>query len=209
MRYGCPEKIPPLAVIGASAGGPNAVARILREMPDTFQGTMIVIQHVEREFSMGLADFLGTRCRLKVMLAPEGGHPEPGRVYVAGGDQHLVLNRSCRFSYTPDPVELPYHPSVDVFFNSLRNIQAIGSGVRPADVAVLLSGMGRDGASGLLTLRRAGWHTIAQDEASSAVYGMPKAAVELGAAVEILSPPRIARCILARLRNHRKEPALA
>lgn len=208
MRYPCSSRIPPLAVIGASAGGPKAIARILRELPVNFRGALIVVQHVEREFSTGLADWFGAQCRLKVMLAPEGGVPEPGRVYVAAGDQHLVMNNCCRFSYTPDPLELPYHPSVDVFFHSLRNLGGVDSRKRPADVGVLLTGMGRDGARGLLALRRAGWHTIAQDEASSAVYGMPKAAAELGAAVEILPLPRIAGCILECLRNSCRESAI-
>jgi two-component system response regulator WspF len=107
-------------------------------------------------------------------------------VLVAGTDDHLVLRPDGTLGYSPEPRDNPFRPSVDVLFESLAR-----HGRRPS-VAVLLTGIGRDGAQGLLQLRRAGWHTIAQDEHTSVVYGMPQAARELGAAAEILPVHEIA-----------------
>jgi two-component system response regulator WspF len=114
------------------------------------------------------------------MVAKEGVMPEPGVVYLAETDDHLVLGENRLFHYTPEPANNPYRPSVDTLLFSLeRNWPKKG-------VGALLTGIGRDGARGLLALRRAGWFTIAQDERTSVIYGMPKAAVELDAASAIL-----------------------
>jgi two-component system response regulator WspF len=109
---------------------------------------------------------------------------------LAGTNDHLVLTANLTLSYTPEPHDYPYRPSVDVFCKSVARYwpgKAVG---------VLLTGMGKDGAEGLLALRRAGWYTIAQDQASSVVYGMPKAAAELGAAVEVLPLAAIAPALV-------------
>ena len=110
----------------------------------------------------------------------------PGTVLIAGTRDHLAFKSANRLGYMPDPVDHVYRPSVDVFFQSMARIW------RGAGVGVLLTGMGRDGAVGLKALRDRGWHTIAQDRETSAVYGMPKAAAEMGSAVEILPIDRIA-----------------
>jgi two-component system response regulator WspF len=112
-----------------------------------------------------------------------------GEVLLAGTDDHLVLGEDRRLHYSAEPRESSYRPSVDVFFNS-----AARNWPRPG-VAVLLTGMLRDGAEGLLNLRRLGWRTIAQDESSSIVWGMPKAAVEIGAAEEVVPLLQIAEAI--------------
>jgi len=154
---------------------------------------MVIVQHVDAQFAGGLAKWLGDQAAIPVTLAREGMQPEPGTAYLAESNDHLVIGADRTFRYTAEPVDNPYRPSVDAFFESLE-----ANWKRPG-VAALLTGIGRDGARGLLALRRAGWHTIAQDERSSVIYGMPKAAVELGAAKEILPLERIPEAITARL----------
>jgi two-component system response regulator WspF len=160
--------------IGASTGGPEAVARVLADLGKV-DVPVVVIQHIGADFAPGLAEWLTQRTGRPVTLAAGGVRPAPGSITLAGGENHLVLENGA-FRLTPEPEALSYRPSVDVFFESLT-----GRGV-----AVLLTGMGSDGARGLLGLRRRGWHTIAQDEPTCVVYGMPKAAAGLGAAVEVL-----------------------
>jgi len=182
--------LPPLVAIGASTGGPAAVAHILSGLPAQFPAALVIIQHVDVQFAAGLADWLQAQTSLIVRLAQEGCRLEVGTVWLAGTNDHMVLTPQHRLSYVADPRDYPYRPSVDVFFKSL-----VKNGAKhwPAKAAsVLLTGMGRDGAEGLAVLRHAGWYTIAQDQASSVVYGMPKAAAEVGAAKQILSLESIA-----------------
>lgn len=189
----------PLVVIGASTGGPNALAEILSCLPKTFKAVVVIIQHVDKEFSAGLAEWLDRRTPLKVILAPEGCRPEPGMVYVAGTNDHLIFKPDFTFSYISQLVNIPYHPSVDIFFKSIiscRFSNLTWGRKYSGGTAVLLTGMGRDGAEGLLSLRKAGWHTIAQDQTTSVVYGMPRAAREIDAAMEILPLMEIAPAIL-------------
>ncbi len=170
-----------LVVIGASSGGPNALAQVLSVLPEDFQCPVVIVQHVDEQFSNELALWLNNQCVLDVRLAEKGDVLEKGKVLIAGTNNHLILCDDLRLDYTPYPEELAYRPSVDVFFDS------VAEHWQGDLVAVLLTGMGRDGAEGLLHLRNKGAHTIAQDEKSCAVYGMPKAAVKLGAAVDVMS----------------------
>jgi two-component system response regulator WspF len=185
--------VPPLLVLGSSTGGPEALAQILSELPADCPAGVVVVQHIAADFAPSLVVWLQGRTKLRVSAAAAGSEPKPGHVLVAATNDHLVLERDRRLAYTAEPVELPYRPSVDVFFESVP-----AAWPRPG-VAVLLTGMGSDGARGLLLLRKAGWQTIAQDQASSVVYGMPKAAAELNAACHILPLSRIAQTILAEL----------
>ncbi|TAK97383.1 MAG: chemotaxis response regulator protein-glutamate methylesterase [Verrucomicrobia bacterium] len=174
-----------LVAIGASAGGPVALARVLAELPVDFPAGIVIVQHVDEQFAKGLAEWLGTHTRLRVRLAVSGDQPQAGVVLLAGLSEHLVFTSARHLGYTSLPESAAFHPSVDVFFRSVCRCwtgEVIG---------VLLTGMGRDGAEGLRALREAGAHTIAQDERTSAVYGMPKAAAELGAAVEVLPLEKI------------------
>lgn len=175
-----------LVAIGASAGGPAALACILSQWPATFPAAVVAVQHVDAHFASGLADWLASHTPLGVRVAAPGESPRPSTVLLAGAADHLVLTSQGRLAYTRRPSGLSFRPSVDVFFKSLVEHW------RGELVAVLLTGMGRDGAAGLKLLRDAGHHTIAQDEASSAVYGMPKAAAELRAACETLPLDSIA-----------------
>jgi len=174
-----------LAAIGASAGGPAAVAAILGCLPAEFPATVVVVQHIDEHFAASMAEWLNGFSALPVRLAAEGDRPLAGTVLLAAAGGHLILKEAGRLSYAAEPRDYPYRPSIDVFF---RSVSRHWPG--PA-VGVLLTGMGRDGAIGLKAMRDHGCHTIAQDEATSAVYGMPKAAVALDAAVEILPLQRI------------------
>jgi two-component system response regulator WspF len=187
----------PLLAIGASTGGPEALAQILSDLPADLPAGIVIVQHIAADFAPSLSVWLQSRTQLRVGMAESSSEVKPGRVLIAATDDHLVLNPDGRLTYTAEPADFPYRPSVDVFFRSLA-----ANWPRPG-VAVLLTGMGCDGGHGLLTLRQAGWHTIAQDQASSIVYGMPKAAAELGAACEILSLRQIARAICNRLSGER------
>jgi len=174
-----------LVGIGASAGGPAALAMVLEALPNNFSAAVVVIQHVDSHFAAGLAAWLHQHCKLPVRLAQEGDRLHAGQVYVAAREEHLILTSPNRLGYTRIPAETSYRPSVDVFFKSVDHYWQGDA------VAVLLTGMGRDGAEGMRLLRGSGYHTIAQDKPSSAVYGMPKAAADLGAATEILALDKI------------------
>lgn len=189
-----PPRVPVLA-IGASTGGPAAVASLLAGLPDGFQACVLVAQHLDQSFSDNLAAWLGGQTRLPVVIARTGDRLKPGMVYVARGGEHLVVTPVNTLAYAREPSATPYRPSVDVLFESLA-VSLAGPGV-----AVLLTGMGSDGARGLLALKKAGWFTIAQDQGSSAVYGMPKAARDLGAASLVLPLAAIAAQAAKQLRK--------
>jgi two-component system response regulator WspF len=189
-----------LVVIGASAGGPAALAKVLSQLPSDFPAPVILVQHVDVQFARGLADWLQYATPLKVRIAEEGDQPASGTVLVAGTDDHLIFSSPGRLGYVHEPSDCSYRPSVDVFF---RSVERFWEGTV---VAALLTGMGRDGAEGLRALKDRGHHTIAQDKASSAVYGMPKAAAQLGAATEILPidkiGPRVVELISQKVKTH-------
>lgn len=169
-----------LIAIGCSAGGPAALAMVLGSLPRDFAAAIVIIQHVDEQFAPLLAKWLNEQSPLPVRIAGDGDQPEPGTVLLAGRNDHLIFSGPRRFSYTPKPESCSYRPSVDTFFESVvRHWKGQTAGV-------LLTGMGRDGAKGLKALRDHGALTIAQDQASCTVYGMPKAAAMIGAAAEIL-----------------------
>lgn len=168
-----PEK--PLVAIGASTGGPAALLTILKQLPASTDAVFVIIQHMDNEFSKGMASWLNEQTEIPIELAKNHDMPKPGHVYMAGTNDHLILNENGRFLYTKDPEDYPYRPSVNTFFESAVTHW-------PGKlIGVLLTGMGRDGANGLLSFYNRNMLTIAQSQESCAVYGMPKAACELGA----------------------------
>jgi two-component system response regulator WspF len=180
-----------LVVIGASAGGPASLVELLRQLSPTFPAAIVLVQHVDETFAAGMAQWLASESPLPVRLARAGDVPQQGAVLLAGSNDHLVLQRNGELSYCAEPSAQIYRPSIDVFFDS------VVANWRGEAIGVLLTGMGRDGAQGLLNMRRRGYMTIAQDQASSAVYGMPKAAAQLEAATEILPLAEIGRRLMA------------
>lgn len=172
--------------IGASAGGPAALAKLLAGLPVDFPAAVVIVQHVDAQFAAGLANWLAGHSALPLRLVEEGDRPRPGTVLLSGRDHHLVFAGPHRLGYVRADKNSAYRPSVDVLFKSAAE-HCLGIAV-----GVVLTGMGRDGAEGLLAMRRRGFLTIAQNEATSAVFGMPKAAIELKAAAEILALDKIA-----------------
>lgn len=186
------SSLPPLIAIGASAGGPQALVTLLSCFPSDLKAAVVIVQHMDAQFAPNLALWLNQQSPLGVKMAVPGDRLEVGKVLLAGTNDHLVLGADLALHYTAHPEDYVYRPSVDVLFGSLvKNWSRRGA-------AVLLTGMGQDGAKGLLSLRSAGWQTIAQDQATSTVYGMPKAAAEIGAAIQILPLKAIASaCAIA------------
>ncbi len=187
----------PLIVVGASTGGPAALADILSRLPKTVSAAMAIIQHIDREFAPDLALWLGNAGPFKVKVATPFCRPEIGTAWLAGTNDHMVLTKHGTLEYRTEPANCFYRPSVDVFFNS------VAAHWSPPGVAVLLTGMGRDGGEGLLALRHCGWRTLAQDKATSVVYGMPRAAAELDAADKILPLHGIADAIMQGIRERK------
>jgi two-component system, chemotaxis family, protein-glutamate methylesterase/glutaminase len=171
-----------LVAIGASTGGPSAVLDILRGLPSDFPLPILLVLHIGALFGASLAEWLDGQSPLRVKQATDGlvlpDRGQPG-AFLAPPDRHLVV-RGGRLCLTSDPERHSCRPSVDVLFESLATGEASGA------IACLLTGMGRDGAAGLLDLRRAGAATVVQDEATSAVFGMPREAILLGAAERVL-----------------------
>jgi two-component system response regulator WspF len=179
-----------LVAIGASAGGPAALANILGGLPRDFPAAIVIVQHVDAEFVPLMADWLNQTSVLPVRIARQGDRPEAGTALIAGTNDHLVFLNPYKLGYTPEPRECYYRPSIDVFFESVaRHWNGKSAGV-------VLTGMGRDGAIGLKAMREAGAQTMAQDAATSVIYGMPKAAAEQGAAENILPIDEIARKLI-------------
>jgi two-component system chemotaxis response regulator CheB len=175
----------PLIVIGASTGGPRIVHQILADLPRGLQAGVLVVQHIAAGFSLGMAEWLSSASALPVRLAVEGYTIRPGQVLVAPDQRDLLITPQGTVHLNENPL-LIQRPAIDV------TMQAAAEVFGAKAIGVLLTGMGRDGAYGMLTIRRSGGYTIAQDEASSAIFGMPRAAIQLGAAIEVLPSSQIA-----------------
>jgi two-component system chemotaxis response regulator CheB len=174
------DRQPELIALGASTGGPSALAHVLAAIPPSFELPIIIVLHIGAAFAEGFADWLGRQTSRTVTCARDGDTlDEPGRVLFAPPGRHIVV-RGRRVRLTSDPPRHHCQPSIDVLFESL----ALEYGSRAS--GCLLTGMGRDGAIGLLAMRRAGAFTIAQDETTSVVYGMPREAALCGAAERVL-----------------------
>ncbi|MFA6957037.1 MAG: chemotaxis-specific protein-glutamate methyltransferase CheB [Thermoanaerobaculia bacterium] len=176
--------------IGASTGGPEALHLLLEQLDADAPG-VVVVQHMPRLFTREFAKSLDRHCAVSVGEAASGDRVERGRVLIAPGDMHMTVERSLdgagfQVSVSGGPLVSRHRPSVDVMFRSV----AAAAGARA--VGVLLTGMGSDGADGLLAMKGRGALTIAQDEESSVVYGMPREAVRRGAATKVLPLSRIA-----------------
>lgn len=196
-----PAAIPPMVAIGSSTGGPLALSIVLKALPVPAPWPVVVVQHIDTEFAQGLSSWLARETGHVVETIVAGSTPRPGLISIAATTDHVRLGASGQFRYSPEPMDVVYRPSVDVFFNSLVEADAAPG------VAVVLTGMGRDGAAGMLGLRASGWHTIAQDRATSVVWGMPGACVECGAAVETLPIGAIGAAIASRMSRIPRGPS--
>jgi two-component system chemotaxis response regulator CheB len=186
-----PQKLE-LVVIGASTGGPGAIIEVLRGLPPAFHLPVLFVMHINEPFGAAFAEWLDAQTPRRVAY-PRDGDPvslAAGRVIMAPGGRHLTV-QGGRLHLTSDPERHSCRPSIDVLFESVAREYGC------AAAACLLTGMGRDGAAGLLAVRNAGGLTIAQDEATSVIYGMPREAVMLGAAVSVLPLAEIGPAIAA------------
>jgi two-component system chemotaxis response regulator CheB len=186
-----------ILAIGASTGGPKAVMRLMKELPRETGAKVLIVQHIARGFAAGFAEWLDRESPLSVRLAREGDLLEEGVALVAPNGVHMEVQDGRIVLSDAAPVN-SCRPSVDVLFHSLAR-----SDLAARAVAVLFTGMGRDGAEGMAALRRSGGYNIAQDEASSAVFGMPRAAIDLGGVHETLALMDIPAAVI---RLMQKEP---
>lgn len=186
-----------LIIIGASTGGTEAIREVLQPLPPDSPGIMIA-QHMPPGFTNSFAQRLHGLCRIAVTEAVHGERILPGHAYIAPGGFHLSLMRSGA-NYVAHVDQAPpvnrHRPSIDVLFDSAAKHAGKNA------IGVILTGMGRDGADGLLHMRQAGAHTLAQDEASCVVFGMPREAIENGAAVEIAPIHEMSQRVMAHLRS--------
>lgn len=176
------NRSPQMIAIAASTGGPRALRDVLAAFPENFPLPIVIVQHMPPEFIPGLVRWLDNHTALRVYLAEDGMILQPGMVLIAPGDTQLRMlqwHKSLSVRLIPPAKEERYCPSADVLF------QSVGEACKGQAIGVILTGMGNDGAAGLLALREAGGCTIAQDEISSTVYGMPRAAVAAGAVQHI------------------------
>jgi len=173
-----------IIAIGASTGGPGAIVDVLRALPADFSVPVLLVQHISAGFAGAFVEWLGRQIHRTVTCAGDGEPVAAGMVVIAPADRHLTV-RAGRLRLSDGPERHSCRPSVDTLFESLATEYGA------AAIGCLLTGMGRDGAVGLLAMRRQGAWTIAQDEASCVVYGMPREAVLLGAAHEVLPPAEI------------------
>ena len=194
LRFAGPRRIEAV-VIGASTGGPVAVRDLLRGLPADFPAGIALVQHIEERFDKGYAEWLDGECGLRVRLARASDSFTPGEVIVAPSGHHLVCaERRLILADTP-PVG-NQKPSVDRLFETAALC------FKDRLAAVLLTGMGADGAEGCVKVKASGGLTLVQDEASSFIYGMPKAAVERGGAVRVLGLPQIPAALLEAVGYH-------
>ena len=185
----------PVLAIAASAGGPEALAEVLSGLATDLPMRVIVAQHIGPTFAPGLASWLGSRTKRRVEIADDGRALDVEATLVVRSDRQPTLDARGVVRYGPlDPAN-PFHPCIDVLFASLAAARALHG------VAALLTGMGSDGAEGLLALRCAGWTTIAQDAESSRVFGMPRAAARLDAASHVVALDRIGATASRALRR--------
>jgi two-component system chemotaxis response regulator CheB len=184
-------RAPRMIAIGASTGGPQVLSSILAGLPRPLSVPLLLVQHISEGFIEGFADWLGTRTPMPVKIAARDEDLQAGTVYVAGGERHMTITRDRRVAFDGGPPVNGFRPSISRLFDSVAD--ACGS----EGVGVLLTGMGRDGADGLRRMRDAGALTIAQDEETSVVFGMPAEAVRLDAAIEVLPPAGIAEALWA------------
>jgi two-component system chemotaxis response regulator CheB len=178
--------------MGASTGGPPVLQTILSGLPKDFPVPLLIVQHIARGFLPGMVDWLSQTTGLRVQIAAHGAIPLPGHAYVAPDDFHLAADARGHLVLAREDAEGGLRPAVSYLFRSLADSYGANA------VGVLLTGMGKDGAAELKRMKAHGAYTIAQDRDSSIVHGMPGAAIELGAATQVLPADKIAGALIAR-----------
>lgn len=184
-----------IIAIGASTGGTEAIRDVLEKLPPNMP-PILIVQHMPQHFTKSFADRLNTLCQLEVKEAEDREIATPGKVLIAPGNSHMVLKRSGAVYYVEikeGPLVFHQRPSVEVLFGSVAKYAGKNA------IGVIMTGMGKDGAKGLLDMKEAGAYTIAQDEKSCVVFGMPKEAIVLGAAMKVISLDNIPSELMKQL----------
>lgn len=182
-----------LVTIASSTGGPGMLAKIFSELTLDFPVPILVVQHITPGFGDGLATWLNQQTALEVRIAQHADEPKAGRILIAPDGYHMIVNSMGLITLTKEPPLHGLRPAADYLFNSVAQVYGATA------IGVVLTGMGSDGAEGLLAMREMGAHTVAQDKSTCVVFGMPAVAIELGAAEQILPAQRIAAAIMALL----------
>jgi two-component system chemotaxis response regulator CheB len=183
-----------VVAIGASAGGPAALTKILSALPADFEAAVLVVQHLATEFVPGFAQWLDRAAPMVVRVGEDGAVIRPGTVYIAPGGVHMAVNGQGYVRTLAERGEHRHQPSVTVLFES------VAESYGPNAIGVILTGMGDDGAAGLYAMRKAGAFTLAQDEASCVVFGMPAVAIAQGAVKDVVPLDRLAKTIQGLVR---------
>lgn len=173
-------------VIGASTGGPKAIEKLLKELPGDLGVPVLVVQHMPKGFTKSFAERLNRCCKIEVLEASDGIRIEKNKVYIAPGGYHMEVIKGGRIQLNEDASIWGVRPAVDKLFISISKV------FKERIISVILTGMGKDGAKGIVTIKAAGGITISQDEKSSTIYGMPKVAYETGAVDYVLPLDEIA-----------------
>lgn len=195
-----PTTLPRIIGIGASTGGPQAFQEILSHLPASFPVPLVCVQHISDEFMAGMVEWLAPQCGLRVTSAATGIEPQPGTAYFPAPGLHLIVNGEGRLGCSNAPPYGGHRPSISLTFNSLARHYGNSA------VGVLLTGMGRDGVEGMRAIAQAGGTTIAQDEETSLVFGMPKEAIAANAARHVLPLAEIAPALLKLIGLERRKP---
>ncbi|MEB3340669.1 chemotaxis-specific protein-glutamate methyltransferase CheB [Okeania sp.] len=195
LKYPRSAKNIKVLAIGASTGGPQALKTILHNLPSTFPLPIICVQHISNGFLNGLINWLANGCQLPIKIAISGELPKAGVIYFPPEKHHLELDNRGKFVCSKTPAIGGHRPSITVTFNSIAKFYGSSS------IGVLLTGMGRDGADGMQAIAQSGGLTIAQNEATSIIFGMPKEAIVLGAAQYILPINDISQKLLMIINN--------
>jgi two-component system chemotaxis response regulator CheB len=182
----------PVVVIGASTGGPRVVQQILAGLPADYGATVLVVQHIAQGFSAGMVEWMALNSAMPITLAESSAAIQPGQVLVAPDQFDLMLTDDRRVKLSAKPL-LMQRPAIDITMQSVAEVCG-----RDA-TGVLLTGMGRDGALGMRAILRAGGYTIAQDEATCTIFGMPKAAIDLNAVQAVLPPDKIIEALISHI----------
>lgn len=175
-----PRDFQRIVAIACSTGGPQALVHLLRMLPPTFPAPIVIAQHISHGFINGMAQWLASLCAMPVSVGQEGEHLCPGHIYLSPSESNLCVTPRHRFQLHPSPERALYRPSCDVLLQSVADVYGADA------IGVILTGMGRDGVNGMRAIYQAGGTTLAQDEASSVIYGMNQEAVKAGVIQHVL-----------------------
>lgn len=186
------ESLKKVIAIAASTGGPNALISILRQIPKNFPGTILIVQHITRGFSQGLVEWLAYSCSIEIKLAEDKEKIRAGVAYIAPNDVQMKVKKGGMIELKDDVPEENFKPSADILFGSVAEVY------KDEVTGIVLTGMGRDGTLGIKAIKQSGGKTIAQDEKTCVVFGMPKEAISTGSIDKILPLDKITYEILKR-----------